>query len=451
MVPKYVNKYYFKIYGNYYIPLYQIVDGSTYNNTGSSNRKADVVSGKPILMAMKVFKYQYVMTTISNEEVKANVFVSNVFGKSISIFKFILTKYGLLETLSVSGLSGFINITETEPEDKENLYIFTKNDIFISVPKILFDSDDTLQSLVFTIYASIIKNTKVTDLFSHSFWLCSGGSEINAFTEERGLKLIESIEGIYDDITKSVLRLDERNKSDVYRYMLWMIKNFQSLMIKDNLDVRLKRIRISEYIASFYGVKLSTAIHQISDLGKRAKTQTIKRRINIKPNYLLTQLNRCSLVKYINVVDDSDTTQALCYTFKGNQGIGEKKSSTVSEAQKRLHPSSMYILDPSTSNKSEPGMSGMLCPYANVYEHGYLSEYEEPDNWDDVFGKLTQSYKELLGLREAIKFKDRLGIERADTEQIDMLNQSINTVSHILNTAINAENNSELIEAIIFV
>lgn len=452
MVPKYVNKYYFKIYGNYYIPLYQIVDGSTYNNTGSVNRKVDVVTNKTLMSPIRIFKYQYEMKTIDNIDIIANVFISNVFGKPTSIFKFILTKYGLLDTLEIANLGGIINVTEFKPEDTENLYIFKKNDIYISVPKYLYDNDEVIQSLTYTVYTSIFKNISINDLFTKSFWLCSGGMEINAFTEERGEKLIESIEGIYDEITANILNLPYENKKDIYQVLLWMIKNFTELMQKDNLDVRIKRIRISEYIASLYGAKLAVGIRRISDLGKRAKIQSIKKNINTRPNFLLNQLNKFSLVKYINVVDDSDSTQALCYSFKGLQGIGEKKSSSVSEAQKRLHPSTMGVLDPSTSNKSEPGMSGMICPYADIYDNGFFSEYVEPNNWDETFSELTTSYRQLLGLKEAVIFKEKLGLTSHDGEYIQILDESIDSVNKLLNVAIDADNNTEtLAEAIVFI
>src|SRR5574343_519547 len=40
-VPRIVDKYYFRIAGSTYSAMYQIVDGSTYNNSDSSNKKVD--------------------------------------------------------------------------------------------------------------------------------------------------------------------------------------------------------------------------------------------------------------------------------------------------------------------------------------------------------------------------------------------------------------------------
>ena len=45
-VPKIVDKYYFRIFGNIYSSLYQVVDGSTYNNSNSANPKSQNIAFK---------------------------------------------------------------------------------------------------------------------------------------------------------------------------------------------------------------------------------------------------------------------------------------------------------------------------------------------------------------------------------------------------------------------
>lgn len=449
-VPKYIDKYYFKLNGNYYIPLYQIVDGSTYNNTSKSKRKVDTVTDKS-LIPIPVYKYINKLNTVDGEELDVVYYVSNTFDKhrAISIFKFILTKFGFIGTLEKSNLSGAIYMTDILPEDRKDIYVFNKNNIYICTPKVLFDNDYTLQSLVYTIIMSINKSdVTLEDLYSNKFWLCSGGLELNDFSEERGNKLIESIESLYDILTYKTLRLPEDKKKDVYDVLLWLIREFHSLMLKDNLNIQIKRLRISEYIASFYGAKLTKGIHLLSNAGKKIKVNTIKKHINIKPNFLITQLTRTNLVKYINVVDDSDSFQALSYTFKGVQGIGENKMNAISESQKRLHPTSMFILDSSTSNKSDPGMSGMLCPYAEIYDNGYFSDYQEPNSWDNTFGELFQSYKESLNLKEKVKLLDSLNINHNITnEDLMIAEDNIEKDRQLIEYCSNADN-GELFEAI---
>ena len=57
-LPRFVNKYYFRLNGNYYTSTFQIVDGSTYNNTSTNNgpnKKADCITFKTLFMPLMFF------------------------------------------------------------------------------------------------------------------------------------------------------------------------------------------------------------------------------------------------------------------------------------------------------------------------------------------------------------------------------------------------------------
>lgn len=49
-LPRFTKGYYFKLSGNYYTTTFQIVDGSTYNNSTASNSKVDTVTMKTMFM-----------------------------------------------------------------------------------------------------------------------------------------------------------------------------------------------------------------------------------------------------------------------------------------------------------------------------------------------------------------------------------------------------------------
>ena len=55
-VPRFVRKYYFRLSGNYYNVIYQIVDGSTYNNSTASQSKVDTVTMKTMFMPIRIFR-----------------------------------------------------------------------------------------------------------------------------------------------------------------------------------------------------------------------------------------------------------------------------------------------------------------------------------------------------------------------------------------------------------
>jgi hypothetical protein len=94
-----------------------------------------------------------------------------------------------------------------------------------------------------------------------------------------------------------------------------------------------------------------------------------------------------------------------------------------------IDPSHVGILDMDASSASDPGMSGMICPMAKL--HGSdksFSEYEEPNEWRELFAPYRDKYKE--GLKNPItingeepeidymKDRDRIVQEELDINRI---------------------------------
>jgi hypothetical protein len=167
-----------------------------------------------------------------------------------------------------------------------------------------------------------------------------------------------------------------------------VLREFGLLRVKENVDVRTKRIRIADYIAQAYGTRLNIGLYGLSDLGRRVTMKRIKQRIYTQPTFLLNQISGLNnLVEYRDLVNDMDASVALKYTYKGISGLGEDGSS-IQPIYKYIDPSHVGILDLDASSNSDPGMSGMICPMTNIYDHSF-SQYEEPDTW-------PASYQELL-------------------------------------------------------
>ena len=83
-LPRYVNKYYFRIQGNYYAPMFQIVDGSTYNNR-TSNSKTQTVTLKTRFMPIKMYREFYKLIDITTgDEIKCCLFSSYIFAKHLN-------------------------------------------------------------------------------------------------------------------------------------------------------------------------------------------------------------------------------------------------------------------------------------------------------------------------------------------------------------------------------
>ena len=424
-VPRIINKFYMRLSGSIYSAMHQIVEASTYNNTTSTNSKHHRVVLRTILANVNLYRKVVNIKGPNKETMKCIYYLANVFSKPLPAMKYILAKFGYYGTLKMFNFStDYIHITAEQVDDPE-CYTFERNDIFINVPKYLFDNDAVLQSLVYTIYQAILRNIRPDDLYDQEYWIRSLGLNFNNDSIDKGLSVLDSIEHVYDITTHKLIMLPEEVKANIYTLLKWMMCEFSNLRVKDNLDLATKRIRFAEYIAAMYSFKLSKGIYRIADLGNRADIESVTKAINIAPMFLIEEMQKSTLVNYRDMVNDSDSFAALKFTYKGIAGIGEKSSNSVPTIQKMVNTSHLGRVDLNTSSNSDPGMSGILCPFADIDEEGFFAKTKEPLFWEKEFAELADNYRKMCGLREIYKFKEQLGIkdEKYDAETLDGLIQ----------------------------
>ena len=408
MVPRFVDKYYFKIFGNYYCPKYQIVDGSTYNNA-NSNAKCQNVTFKSLFMATRIYRYVVDFDFINHPTpVRGIYYNSSIFNKMVPAMKYILARYGLLSTMTALGVEEFY-IHDNNPNN-DDWYTLKKNKIYISVPKFIFENDPVAQSLMYTVYMSITaKDFEVKDLWTVEFWLRSLGESYSSKFAEKGLSVLESLESIYDIPTKESLRLPEQYKKDIYSVLIWIIREFTELRKKDNLDIGTKRLRLAEYIAALYACKISTGMFSFSEEGDKIQIPQIEKRIFTFPDYLLKAITRDRIMAAKNNVNSLDAFSAIKWTFKGVSGLGDSKDSAIPSGYKQVRPSQLGRIDIDSSSANDPGMSGMLCPMAPVYDN-YFSDYDEPNNWREEVRHMLTEYRKMRGYKQVFQLQREIGI-----------------------------------------
>ena len=88
-LPRFVNKYYFRLSGNYYSAVVQVVDGSTYNNSTASNAKSDCVTLKTLFMSVRIFRaFREVIELNSHEKMKCILYTSTIFRNQFCDFSY---------------------------------------------------------------------------------------------------------------------------------------------------------------------------------------------------------------------------------------------------------------------------------------------------------------------------------------------------------------------------
>lgn len=398
-IPRFVDKYYFRLSGNYYAPIFQLVDGSTYNNSTTNNSKCDSVTLKTLLMSVRLFRtFRDMVDENTREVVSSILFTSIIFSSHLDVMFYILGKYGLYATMDILRIN-CISITDY-PITDSNYYCFKKCNLYISVPKSMY-AIHTIQSLVVTIYDGINKDTTLLEVYDTNYWLKVLGGCFKNASIDKGISTLDSLEDIYDLNTKASLRIPEEEKQNIYQILIWMITNFSALRSKDNLDISIKKFRIGEYIAHAYGMKLSKGLHRISDAGKKVKMRQVLGAVYTPPMALISAtIGMSNLVAYVDQINDNDATVALKCTYKGISGLGED-GAPVQEVYKFIDPSSMGILDPDTSSNSDPGMTGMICPMTDVYGDSF-SDYKEEFNWYNQIDEVNASYNKEHNLQSAL-------------------------------------------------
>lgn len=390
-LPRFEKKYYFRLNGNYYSDIFQIVDGSTYNNSalGQKTKKAPSVSMKTMFAPIRMFKmFKDVEDFYSKTVVRNAMYTSIIHNYHVTTMDYILANYGFY------GAQEFLDIrcvfVNSEPIMDDRFYNFEKNGIYVSYPKECA-KDAMVQSFAMTVYNGIMRNTTLNDLFETEHWLVVLGKQWNNASIEKGIYALNSIDGAYDLITEEELHLPKDMKANIYQILRWMMQEFNILHNKkNNVDVTLKRVRIGQAIAHTYAMRLANALYALADQGKKVSISSIKRRIYTPPMYVINQIvNMSNLVEYRDFVNDNDASLALKWTFKGISGLGENGS--VQTGYRNVDPSHVGILDLDSSTTSDPGMSGTLCPMAKMYGDCF-SEFEEPHEWKEKYKPIQDEF-----------------------------------------------------------
>ena len=453
-VPRIIDKYYFNINGIMRSTLFQIVDGSTYNN-GTSNAKIPSITLKIIFMATRVTRYYNTLKTTKGEDLRLNYYHSRIFNKGIAASKYILAKYGYYGFLKFMGLEGSLYITDHDI-DNDNYYTFKVADnIFINSPKFILERNPVLQSVVVTMYNTLIPGMAYEVIFDDLFWVRSLGAEFTGGTKdkmlcildpdddsvpdtlEKGYSILDSFENIYDISTRESIKLPEEDKATTYHILRWIMREFNALRVKDNLDISLKKIRFAEYIASLYAFKIAQGIYRVSDANRKATIESIRKAIRTDPNFLLVAITKSKMVSYRNMVSDMDSMQALKFTYKGVSGLGENSNQSIPNIYRSIHPSHIGRVDLDASSDGNPGITGTICPFAPIYD-GFFDDYQEPNSWEQEFMVTMNEYKKAMNAKDALIFEEKvLGVNK--TTEIEAASEVIAHMQQIIKPVIFAD------------
>ena len=435
-VPRIVDGGYMKLNGKLYLPMFQIRDASTYNNSTSINAKKQSIVFSTFFGPIRGYRYVTELQTLTGEKVPCIYFLSFIFKKTVNILKYIFAKFGYYETLRFLKINYIMVLDDIDDSiSLDDNYIFESSSLYVVIPRKIYDEIPIAQAIVYTLLEVIgsFKSVNLNMLFRHSTWHYTLGTHFATRDSDydavvrKGLSILESLEFTYDVGTKNDLMLSEEDKGDIFRTLRWLVNEFSSLRLKDNLDISTKKLTYADYIASMYAMKVALGIFRIADKGANADLNTIKKAIKVSPMYLIKRISNDPLINYNDCVNDLDSTSFLKYTFKGIGGIGDK-SNSVPVTYRTIHPSHMGRLDLDSSSNSDPGVSGSLCPSTFLY-NDHFSKFEEISTWEEDINRITSEYRNMTSRKDMFRL-----IETVSNKPVHnvMVNECINMVTPLL-------------------
>lgn len=439
-VPRVVNKYYYKIFGNLYASTSQVIE-STYNNSATANIKStDMVTLKTMFMASRFYRYEIEdskeinLVNTEGNKMKGVYYQSKIFDKFVLAIKYILARYGYYGTLEFLKVPDLF-ISAENPKDS-NLYTCKIHKLYVNIPKYIYDRDQVAQSLYYTICVSLnrdIKNHDLNFVYTRDCWLMNLGKSFSTDTVEKGLSILESLESIYDLSSQEHLRLPDFDKKNIYDVILWILREYPYLRTKDNLDISMKRLRSdAEYFALLYVMKISSGIYRISDKGNKISLQKIEQVINTYPDFLLKAIVKDSLINGVNAINDLDAFIPLKYSFKGVSGLGED-ATAIPDAYRHVHKSHLARLDLNAVSSSDPGLTGIITPTAVLY-NGEFSDKQEKNTWREEVDQLLDDYKRSMGLKDLLEMKRDVSgfITKHDEYRLETMTEQIEILDSII-------------------
>lgn len=441
-VPRVVNKFYFFLKGNYYSPMYQIVDASTYNNSSSKkNSKKATITLKTNFQPIRITRFEVPVGDTNGNKYSFTSFSCFAFNKSVPAIVYLFAKYGVVKALENLGLSNYLFIS-SDNQSNEDICSFcsSKNDkIFINVNR-YFMNNPIIQHAVVTLLNMINSSMHFNDLYNTDIWIERlGGGFVTQNKLQKGLTILKSFESTLDINIQEQIYLPWKYKKDMFVLLQWLLCEFNNLKMKDTMNITTKKVRCAEYIAAIYAKKLTTNIHRLSNKGKKINLKEIERTINIKPDWLIVEITKSQLVGFRNIVNDMDSFLATKFTYKGISGVGDTNGSNGSRSIpnqfRLLDISNMGILDPDASSPSDPGVNGSIIPFLKLHTNGYLSDNKEPITYEQELKELSDEYKKIKGLREVIELKHNvLDDNNVTTEDVAIANQTELVANHVTET-----------------
>lgn len=377
---------FFYIRGKKYYMIYQLVDKSTY----TSNNAVTLKSLMPICVKRNGIKADEMERSETNGKdvsgIEYNIPVYNVFvfRKEIPILLFYLANgwdwaMSYLEVDNVIKLKK--DLSDSNPE--HYIYFQISNHCYVEVNREMFIKYPYVQSIVGGLLTISNSRTTIKDFHDKYVWIKALS---NNNTVEKGEDILVFFNRLMDVTTRKILKLDDYEKNDIYAVLRWMMQNFGTLRLKDNMSLDNKRLRCNEYIASLLTLDFSSRLNSVITLGNKATMDNFTNMFRFTGEILIQKMHSSGILRFNDNMNDMDFFSKFKYTIKGPHSMGGKNSNNISIRYRGSHPSFLGNIDLLVCGNSDPGTSGVLTPFGKI-KGFYFDESNETDAFRFEYAK----------------------------------------------------------------
>ena len=295
----------FYIKGKHYHLIYQMVEKSTYTSANSV-----------ILKSLMPFAIR--RQTIKIEDMKENeyilpVYTIDLFHKDIPVMLIYASRglnFALQYALEAYPYVAVDFVTKWNEEDKKHLYFQISTKLFLKVNKKLFEEFPYVQSVVGGILFISSNRLTIEKIDDPKIWI----KKLSNNNIEKGYNLLDSLKRLLDETTKKILRVDISNKLDVLSVIRWMTQEFNELRMKDNMDLKNKRLRCNEYIASLLTQEFSIKLNRILSMGSKATIDNYREMFRFPGDLLIMKMHSSGVFRFDDTINDMDFFARFKYT-----------------------------------------------------------------------------------------------------------------------------------------
>lgn len=398
---------FFYIRGKRYYMIYQLVDKSTY----TSNNAVTLKSLMPICVKRNGIKTDEIVRSentgkdVNGTQFNIPVYNVFVFRKEIPIMLFYLAN-GCDWAMCYLEVDNVIHLVKNldDANFEKNLYFQISSHCFIEANKEMFLKYPYIQSVVGGLLTISNSRTTMEDFHDRTVWIKALS---NNNTVEKGEDILVFFNRLMDVTTRKILKLNDYEKNDIYAILRWMMQNFGTLRMKDNMSLENKRLRCNEYIASLLTLDFSSRLNSVITLGNKATMDNFTNMFRFTGEILIQKMHSSGILRFNDNMNDMDFFSKFKYTIKGPHSMGGKNSNNISIRYRGSHPSFLGNIDLLVCGNSDPGTSGVLSPFGKI-KGFYFNDENETDAFRFDYAKdlervLTEENFEYIKINCATK------------------------------------------------